>query len=696
IVERVRARLLEIEAALPPGTRLVSFYDRGDLVDRAISTVTRALIEAAVLVVILLLAFLGNVRAALVVAATLPLAALAAFVAMRWVGMSANLMSLGGLAIAIGMLVDGAVVVVEHAVSRLQAAPEGEPARATIGVAVQEVALPVATGVGIIALVFVPLLTLEGFEGKMFSPVALTIVFALVASLVLALTAIPVLLSLVFTRRPSGRSWLMARLLPAYARALDACFAHPRLVIAAAVALLVAALAALPLLGRSFVPTLDEGDVIVQLEKLPSVSLEASIDLDMKIQRALRERVPEVLGVVARTGSDELGLDPMGLNQTDSFVMLAPREAWREADKAWVLDRLREVLADFPGVSATFTQPIEMRVSEMLSGVRGDLAIKIFGPDLESLNRLSDSIASTLRKVPGAEDVFALRNEGVQTLRVVVDRLAAARLGVSAESLQQMIRMEIEGEPVGLVVEPGRRTPVLLRGPGLLREDPQHLADLQLALDPDTVAPLSALARILHAEGPVKIDREFGQRYVTVQANVRGRDLVGFVAEARAAVESAVELPEGYRLVWGGQFENQQRASARLSLVVPAVVALVVFVLWLSFSSIGTALLIVALTPFALAGAVFSLLAFGEYLSVPASVGFIALLGIAVLNGVVMVETFDRRLAAGEAPREAARAGALERLRPVLMTATITASGLVPLLLATGPGSEVQRPLAVV
>nr|WP_246434648.1 CusA/CzcA family heavy metal efflux RND transporter [Quisquiliibacterium transsilvanicum] len=696
IVGRVRARLAEIEAALPAGTRLVPFYDRGDLVDRAVSTVTRALLEAAVLVVVLLFAFLGNVRAALVVAATLPLAALAAFVAMRWAGMSANLMSLGGLAIAIGMLVDGAVVVVEHAVSRLQAAPAGRPTIETIGEAVGEVARPVATGVGIIALVFVPLLTLEGYEGKMFSPVALAIVFALAASLVLSLTAVPVMASLAFARAPSGRAWLMERLLPAYARVLDWAFARPRWVAGGAAVLLLAAIAALPLLGRSFVPTLDEGDVIVQLEKLPSISLEASVDLDLKVQRALMERVPEVRGVVARTGSDELGLDPMGLNQTDSFVMLVPREQWRQADKAWVLDRLREVLADFPGIAASFTQPIEMRVSEMLSGVRGDLAVKVFGPDLETLGRLSDSIAAALRGVDGAEDVFALRNEGVLTLRVVVDRLAAARLGVSAEQLQRTMRMEVEGEPVGLVVEAGRRTPVLLRGPGHLREDPRNLADLQLAFDPDTVAPLSGLARILHSEGPVKIDREFGQRYVTVQSNVRGRDLVGFVADARVAVDAAVKLPEGYRLVWGGQFENQQRASARLALVVPAVVALVLFVLWLSFGSVATAVLIVGLVPFAVAGAVFSLLGFGEYLSVPASVGFIALLGIAVLNGVVMVETFDRRLAEGAPPREAASAGALERLRPVLMTATITGSGLVPLLLATGPGSEVQRPLAVV
>ena len=695
IVERVRARLAEIEPTLPQGTRLEAFYDRGDLVDRAVSTVTRALLEASVLVLVLLFAFLGNVRAALVVAATLPLAALAAFVAMRWTGMSANLMSLGGLAIAIGMLVDGAVVVVEHAVSRLQAAPEGRSIRETIAIAVDEVARPVATGVGIITLVFVPLLTLQGFEGKMFSPVALTIVFALAASLVLALTAIPVLSSLVFTRVPRGGSWLMERLLPAYARLLDASLRRPRVVAVLAVALLVAALAALPLLGRSFLPTLDEGDVIVQLEKLPSISLEASADLDLKVQRALLERVPEVRGIVARTGSDELGLDPMGLNQTDSFVVLAPREEWREPDKTWVLDRLREVLADFPGVSATFTQPIEMRVSEMLSGVRGDLAVKVFGPDLDTLNALSASIESALRATPGAEDVFALRNEGVQTLRVIVDRLAAARAGVSAEHLQRSLRVELEGEPVALVVEEGRRTPVLLRGAERFRDDPSHIAGLEFAVDDRTVVPLAAIAEIVHGEGPVKVDREFGQRYVTVQANVRGRDLVGFVDDARAAVQAAVPIPEGYRLVWGGQFENQQRASARLALVVPAVVALVVFVLWLSFGSIGTALLIVALVPFAVAGAVFSLLAFGEYLSVPASVGLIALLGIAVLNGVVMVETFERRRSAGEPAAQAARAGALERLRPVLMTATIMAAGLVPLLLATGPGSEVQRPLAV-
>lgn len=696
LVAQVRARLAEIEPTLPPGTRLIPFYDRGDLVSRAVGTVTRALLEAAALVVVLLFVFLGNLRAALVVALTLPLAALAAFVAMRWAGMSANLMSLGGLAIAIGILVDGAVVVVEHAVARLEADAGRRPALETIGEAVGEVARPVATGVGIIALVFVPLLTLQGLEGKMFSPVALTIVFALAASLLLSLTAIPVLASLVLRAPVSSRSWLMARLSPLYERGLDAAMRRPRTVVAAALVLVLAALAATPLLGRSFVPTMDEGDVIVQLEKLPSISLEASLALDGRIQQALRERVPEVRGVVARTGSDELGLDPMGLNQTDSFVVLAPRGQWRAPDKAWVVDRLREVLADFPGVAATFTQPIEMRVSEMLSGVRGDLAVKIFGPDLETLNRLAESVAGVLSEVRGAEDVFALRNEGVQTLRVQIDRLAAARMGVDAQQLQQALRAVIEGEPVGLVIEADRRTPLLLRGPGTLREEADGLAGLQLAIDERTIVPLAAVARIAHGEGPVQIGREFGQRYVTVQANVRDRDLVGFVAEARALVAQRLVLPEGYRLAWGGQFENQQRAAARLALVIPAVLALVVFVLWLSFGSVATALLIVALAPFAAAGGVFSLLAFGEYLSVPASVGFIALLGIAVLNGVVMVETFDRRVAAGEAPAVAARAGALERLRPVLMTATIAAAGLVPLLLATGPGSEVQRPLAVV
>ena len=703
VVDAVRASLKDIEATLPAGTRLVPFYDRGALVDRAVATVGKALLEATVLVMVLLVLFLGNLRAALVVAAVLPLAALATFAMMRATGLSANLMSLGGLAIAIGMLVDGAVVAVEHAVARLgggEASPATDPVPHVVASAVAEVARPVAVGVGIIALVFVPLLTLQGLEGKLFSPVALTIVYALAASLVLALTAIPVLASLLFPAGMQSRSPLMRWLLPRYRRLLARTLARPWVVAGLSVALLAGAGAVLPLLGRTFVPALDEGDVIVQLEKLPSISLAASLDIDRRVQRALLARVPEVRGIIARVGTDELGLDPMGLNQTDSFVVLAPRRDWRRPDKAWLLDRMREVLADFPGVAASFTQPIEMRVAEMLTGARGDLVAKVFGPDLDALNALTTRIAAVIRTVPGAQDVIALRNDGVQAMRVVVDRAGAARHGLSAEQVQDALHMQIEGQPLGVVLESGWRTPLLLRGPPELRADPGAIGALRIATGTGERAgaavPLSVLARIVYGEGPVKVDREFGQRFMTVQTGVRDRDLVGFVDEVRARIGREVALPPGYRIAWGGQFENQQRAAARLALVVPVVLALVVFVLWLAFGQLRLAVLIVLLVPFALAGGVFSLLGFHEYLSVPASVGMIALLGIAVLNGVVMVETFEHRLAEGAPVAQAALDGATERLRPVLMTASITAGGLLPLLLASGPGSEVQRPLAVV
>lgn len=557
-------------------------------------------------------------------------------------------------------------------------------------------ARPVTTGVGIIALVFVPLLTLQGLEGKLFSPVALTIVYALAASLVLALTAIPVLASFLFRADMKSRSRLMGLLLPRYGRLLASTLARPWIVIGLSVALVAGAAASLPLLGRTFMPTLDEGDVIVQLEKLPSISLEASIDIDRRVQSALLARVPEVKGVIARSGTDELGLDPMGLNQTDSFAVLAPKSQWRRPDKAWLLDQMRAVFTDFPGVTTSFTQPIEMRVSEMLTGVRGDLVIKVFGPELDALNALTTQIAAEIRQIHGTEDVIALRNDGVQSMRVVVDRLGAARYGVSAERLQDALRMQIEGQPLGVVLESGWRTPLLLRGPPELRADSGAIGALRFTTDTGAAVPLEAFAQLRYSQGPVKIDREFGQRFMTVQANVRDRDLVGFVDEARARIAKEVALPAGFRIVWGGQFENQQRAAARLALVIPVVLALVVFVLWMSFGDLWLAALIVLLVPFALAGGIFSLLGFGEYLSVPASVGLIALLGIAVLNGVVMVETFEHQLAGGATVAQAALEGARDRLRPVLMTASITAFGLLPLLLATGPGSEVQRPLAVV
>ena len=696
VVEGVKSRLAEIAGTLPAGVSIVPFYDRSHLVERAIGTVARSLGEAIVLVVILLLAFLGNLRAALVVALMLPLSALATFILMRFFGLSANLMSLGGLAIAIGMLVDAAVVVVENIESELADAPAALPTLHLIYRAARDVAVPVASGIVIIILVFLPLLTLQGLEGKMFAPVALTIVFALASSLLLSLTVVPVLASWLVRRGAHHEPWLVRRLAGAYERVLASALAHGRRYVAGAALALLAAAGAFLLLGKSFMPTMDEGDLIMQLEKLPSIGLERTIAVDTAVQHAILAEVPEVVAIVARAGADELGLDPMGLNQTDTFMVLAPRDTWRDPDPASIADRLREVMSAFPGVGYSFTQPIDMRVSEMLTGVRGDVAIKIYGSDLATLNRLALEIEGSVRKVRGAEDTFTLKNDGVQYLRVAVDRLAAGRFGLSADAVQNDLKALLEGRTAGMVIRDGRRNPVVLRGPESLRSSPADFEALRLSLPGGGSVPLASVARIERVEGPVKVDRENAQRYVVVQSNVRDRDLVGFVEDAKAAVARDVKLPQGYRLAWGGQFENQQRAAARLMIVVPVALALIFFLLFSTFGSVRQALLVLTNIPFALIGGIFALLLAGEYLSVPASVGFIALLGVAVLNGVVMVSYFNQLLARGLPLYEVVVEGARRRLRPVMMTASIAAFGLVPMLFASGPGSEVQRPLAIV
>jgi cobalt-zinc-cadmium resistance protein CzcA len=698
VVEGVRAKLAEIAKTLPQGVTLKPFYDRGSLVDRAIGTVSEALVAAIVLVLILLVLFLGNVRAALVVALVLPLSALTTFVLMRGFGLSANLMSLGGLAIAIGMLVDAAVVVVENIEAyAARSGPGGAAQRLhTIFRAAQEVAVPVTAGIAIIVIVFLPLLTLQGLEGKLFIPVALTIVFALSGSLLLSLTVIPVLASFMLGSAAHKTPWLVRKLDRLYAPSLDWTLAHPRTVYAVAIALLIVAGALFPLLGKSFMPTLDEGDIIMQLEKLPSINLNRSAGIDLAVQRRVLQAVPEVRNIVARSGSDELGLDPMGLNETDSFLVLKPPQQWRTPDKEAIVDDLRRIAAEFPGVNFSFTQPIEMRTSEMLSGVRGDVAIKIFGPDMKQLSALAERIVGLVAAVPGSQDVLTVKNEGVQYFQVDIDRAAAGRLALSVEEIQNDLRALVEGRVAGTIIEQARRLPLIVRGSENLKLSPALFEQVRLPVAGGQAVPLSHVARLATVDGPVKIERENSSRMVVVRANVRGRDLVGFVADAQAAVAGGLPLPPGYRLAWGGQFENQQRAAARLAIVVPIALGLIFLLLFATVGSLRQAALIFINIPFALTGGIIALAVTGEYLSVPASVGFIALMGIAVLNGLVMVTYFNQLRARGMAAIEVVTEGAKRRLRPVMMTASITAFGLVPLLVATGPGSEIQRPLAIV
>ena len=698
VVEGVRKKLEDIKPTLPKGVRLDVFYDRAQLVDKAVGAVAKALLEATVIVVVLLGLFLGNIRAALTVAMVLPLSALITFILMRSFGMSANLMSLGGLAIAIGMLVDAAVVVVENIVQRLAHDPTAGklPRLHLIYRAVREVAVPVTSGILIIITVFLPLLTLQGLEGKFFVPVALSIVFALAGSLVLSLTAIPVLASFLLREVNHEDPWLPRTLLSCYAPILEWTMRRQRVVAIGSAVLLLAAGAVYTQVGKTFMPTMDEGDLIVGIEKLPSISLEQSAALDLKIHQAIMQAIPEVTGIVARAGSDEIGLDPMGLNQTDTYLLLKPQGQWRMKGKEALLTEIRKVLDGLPGISYSFTQPIEMRVSEMIIGVRGDIAVKIFGPDLDQLNQYASQVEAVLKTVPGNQDVYTVQNDGVQYLRVVVDRLQAGRLGLSVEEIQDALRMQIEGQRAGNVLEGNRRTPIVLRAAESVRLSPTDFAAVRITSKDGSSVPLANVAKLERAAGPVKIDREMGSRYSVVIANVSGRDLVGFVDDAKVGVASKVTLATGYRIGWGGQFENQQRAAARLTVVVPVALGLIFILLFSTFRSVRQALLILSIIPFALVGGIVALWLTGEYLSVPASVGFIALLGITVLNGVVLVSYFNQLQSEGMPLIDVVVQGAKRRLRPVMMTASITAFGLIPLLLASGPGSEIQRPLAIV
>lgn len=698
VVSGVRQKLDDISQALPDGVTVNVFYDRGDLVAEAVGTVSRALAEAIVLVIVLLVLFLGDLRAALTVALVLPLAALVTFILMRQFGMSANLMSLGGLAIAIGMLVDAAVVVVENIATQLADKERTRrlPRLHVIYRAVREVSVPVTSGIGIIIIVFLPLMTLQGLEGKLFTPVALTIVFALSGSLVLSLSVIPVLASFLLRDVSHQEPWLPRKLHAVYEPVLRWSLDHSRFMVGGAVVALALTGVVYLFIGKTFMPTMDEGDIIVQLEKLPSITLEKSVDFDLRVERAILEAVPEVTRLVARVGSDEIGMDPMGLNESDIFMVLRPRSEWRMGTKEELVERIRQVLESFPGIAYGFTQPIEMRVSEMLTGVRGDVAVKLFGPDLAVLNAKAVEIAERLRRVEGSEDVFASQNEGVQYLELEIDRHAAGRLELTGDELQRMLRAQLEGVAVGVVREGIRRTPLLIRAASDTHLSPERLAALPVVLQDGNSVSLGSVATIRRIEGVVAVGREQGQRFTVIRSNVSGRDLVGFVDDARVTVNSSVDLPPGYYLEWGGQFENQQRAAARLAFVVPVSIGLILLLLFSTFRSLRQALLVLSNIPFALIGGVVALWLTGEFLSVPASVGFIALLGIAVLNGVVLVSYFNQLRDQGLPLEQVVIEGSSRRLRPVLMTASIAAFGLVPLLFASGPGSEIQRPLAIV
>ncbi len=696
VVEAVKKEIETLAPTLPKGVSIEPFYDRADLINAAVLTVEKALGEAVVLVVLVLVVLLGNLRAALTVALILPLSVLFTFILMNLFGVTANLMSLGGLAIAIGILVDAAVVVVENIHTQLSHAPKGVSRLHLVYRAVIEVATPVLSGILIIVIVFLPLFSLTGLEGRMFAPLALTIVFALLGSLMLSLSVIPVFASLLMRGGAHGEDRVLAAIKRVYLPAMRWAIAHRGPAVGGALVALALAAALFPFIGREFLPTLDEGQTIVNLEKASDISLEASLALDAPIQKAVLE-IPEATGMICRSGADELRLDPMGFYQTDCFLQAKPRQQWGYGLDAFQ-EKLREKLKRFEeqGVEAGFSQPIDMRVSEMLSGVRADVAIKLFGDDFAMLEQLSGKIEEIVKRTPGANDVFRARlsGQGYLTVDIKSDRLA--RYGLNNEDVNDVVETAVGGKVVTEVIEGSRRFGVLLRYPDGARASPEAIRRLLIKTSGAAMVPLGEVADVREADGPVLIQRESARRLVTVRSNVEERDVVSFVEELKAAIEREVNLPEGYHISYGGQFENQQRAAARLGLVVPVSIALIFFMLFSTFRSLRQAGLILLNIPFALIGGVVSLFASGLYLSVPASVGFITLFGVAVLNGVVMVAYFNQLREAGRTVLQAVQEGAERRLRPVLMTALIASLGLVPMLLATGPGSELQRPLAVV
>lgn len=697
VVIGIEQKLAEVKQSLPEHVSISVFYNRSHLVNRAVTTVSKALVEAVVLVLVLLGLFLGNFRSALTVALILPLSALATFIAMKLTGLSANLMSLGGLAIAIGLLVDAAVVVVENIVTKMSTTnQETLPRLHIIYRAVKDVAVPVTSGILIIILVFLPLLSLQGLEGKLFRPVALTIVYALAGSLLLSLTVIPVLASFLITSGAHEEPWLPRRLAGFYRPMLEKALEREWLVLLPAVVLLAAALLAFPWIGKTFMPTMDEGDIIIQLEKLPSINLETSIRLDQAVEKALLEQVPEIRRIVARTGSDELGMDPMGLNETDMFLELQPENEWRMDSKDELEEAIRVVLDQFRGINYGFTMPIDMRVSEMLTGSRGDLAVKIFGHDLDALNGLAGQVAQALESIEGSTDVLTTVNEGMQYIVLRPQREMIGRYGVNLQQILDHMKVMVEGLPAGNVIEGSARVPIVLRYPQVDGDPLDKFGAELVNLPGGGHVPLSTLMKIERVEGPVAVKREKGRRFVVVMSNVKGRDLVGFVVEAQRTIGEKVSLPPGFHMEWGGQFENQQRAARRLMMVVPVALALIFLLLFSTFRSVLQAGLVLANVPLALIGGVLALAISGHYLSVPASVGFIALMGIAVLNGVVMVSYFNQLANRGLSIDQIVRLGSERRLRPVLMTASIAALGLVPLLFVSGPGSEIQKPLAIV
>ncbi len=695
VVEGVTNKIETIEKALPEGVKLTPYYDRTDLVWKTIRTVATNLIEGGLLVIAVLFYFLGNVRGAIIVALTIPLSMLFSFLGMHWLGLSANLMTLG--AIDFGMIVDGSVVMVENTVRHLSERKEGESTRHIIFTSAREVARPILFGVFIIIIVYLPIVTLTDMEGKMFSPMAFTVGFALLGSLILTMTLVPTLCSFLLKGKVVEKNpWLLVKIRDNYLPILRQSLANPKKTLVITSAALVASLLLVPFLGTEFLPTLDEGSMTVQSFRLPSVSVTDTVKTTAAVEKVIKS-FPEVETVVARAGRAEIASDPMGIDISDIFVSLKPRNEWTTAKtKDELVDKMRDRLANIPGMTFSFSQPIALRVDELVSGVKSQIAIKLYGEDMEVLKARANEIAEVVKKVEGAADVQVEKVSGLAYLQVEVDRAAIARYGINVTDITEVLELASGGKEVSELFEGQKRFAVALRFPSSLSDNPEKFGELLISAPDGARIPLKQLAKVKTEEGPAQISRENGSRRIVVECNVTGRDIGSFVAAAQKALDAGVKLPAGYFLEWGGQFENQQRAMARLAVILPICLALIFILLFSTFNSIRQAFLIILNIPFALIGGIVALFLRGLPLSVSGAIGFIALFGVAVLNGIVMVSYFNKLREEGQSLDEAITNGAAIRLRPVLMTALVASLGFIPMALSHGTGAEVQRPLATV
>jgi cobalt-zinc-cadmium resistance protein CzcA len=695
-IERIKARLDRVR--LPDGYKLRAFYDQSEVINGAINTVRNNLLEAGLLVSAVLMLFLGDLRAALIVAAMIPLSMLFGFIGMAVFGVTANLMSLG--AIDFGMIVDGSVVMIENSVRRLE---RGEMKLSLVDIvrsASQEVARPILFGVAIIIAVYLPIFTLQGLEGRMFRPMAITVCSALLGSLILALTAVPTLSSYFLKVRPKHDPSFAERwfggLRGVYARSLDAATAHRGVVLAAALAVVTAAIVSIAHIGTEFMPKLDEGSILVTSRKLPGISLTDSIEMSKQIAATLRT-FPEIRAVVTKLGRPDVATEAMGIFESDSYLQLAPREEWKCcADKQELISKISEALHKIPGVAYNMTQPMEMRMDETLTGIRGDVAIKIFGDDLNVLEELGQRTLAVVSSVPGAAEPQMEVTSGVAELRVDLDRAALARYGLNVADVQETVETLIGGRPVSEMIEGRARFPISIMLPEKARSDPETLKDLVFHAPGGELVRLDQISRVRTVRGPQTISRENTQRRIAIQTSVRGTDLGSFVEQARRRVEREVKLPAGYEIEWGGQFENQERANRRLMFVLPVSIAIIFSLLFTTFHSLRQATLILLNVPFALVGGIAALWIRGLNLNLSASVGFIALFGVAVLNGIVLVSHINALRRRNIAMPEAIREGAADRLRPVLITALVASLGFIPMATSTATGAEIQRPLATV